>query len=83
MSNPSPIPKAVWDELAQIPLVRDGYGLDCRPGADPGAELASMAYGAAFDAACGPLYVVQDDALGGLPLAFVRVNGELSPLTAD
>ena len=80
------IPPNVWTEIASIHSVQRAYGLDTS--VDPGAQLASVSYGAAFEAASpgytGDLYVVQDDVLGGLAMTFYRrADGQLSRLFMD
>jgi hypothetical protein len=66
---PHHIDDRTWAEIAAIPLVAQGYGIDSLPESERGAAVASAAYGAAFP---GGVYLVQDDAFGAGALTFVR-----------
>lgn len=66
---PHHIDDRTWAEIAAIPLVAQGYGIESLPEGERGAAVAASAYGAAFP---GGVYLVQDDAFGAGALTFVR-----------
>lgn len=80
MNNaPQPIPPDVWNEIARIPDVSEGYGIDDIPEHERGSVLADSAYGAVFEdfatggpGYIGPLYIVQGDGFGAGPQVFTR-----------
>jgi len=65
-NNPHPITAAEWQEIIDVPAVREAWGLE--DDADP-AEFASNVYGAKFNfTSAGPgyvgdLYILQGDAI--------------------
>jgi len=65
-NNPHSITAAEWQEIIDVPAVREAWGLEDEP--DP-AEFASNVYGAKFNFTSGgpgyvgDLYILQGDAI--------------------
>jgi hypothetical protein len=85
--TPYPIRPEEWDELAQVDLVREAWGLapDAR-----GDQLEVVACGARFDfrsggpGYSGDLFILHDDAFGGPPAVFRRdLAGRLQLTCSD
>lgn len=84
-NHPQPIPAATWLEIARIPDVYEGYGMDDMTDAERVEHLSMNAYGAMFEhfvtggpGYAGPLYLVQGDGFGAGPQVFTRSrDGEL------
>jgi hypothetical protein len=78
MNKPQEISLAEWEELMQLPVVREAWGLN----AETPEEFADMVYGVKFDFAiggpgyAGDLYILHGEALGE-PLTFVRSDGKV------
>lgn len=78
-NEPVPIAPAVWNEIARIREVSEGYGLHDLPETERGQALQTCAYGAAFEqfvtggpGYVGPLYIVQGDGFAAGPQVFTR-----------
>ena len=79
MNKPQEISIAEWEEIVQVPEIRESWGLE-----DETAEqFAEFVYGAKFDFVSGgpgyfgDLYVLHGDALSGGPMALIRKDGRL------
>jgi hypothetical protein len=80
MNKPLEISQPEWQEIIQLPVVRESWGLTN----ESPEEFASMVYGVKFDFVSGSpgyvgdLYILQGDALtGDAPFVFGRFNGKL------
>jgi hypothetical protein len=69
MNQPIDISLSEWEEIMQLPIVREGWGLtDETP-----AEFSSNVYAVKFNFTsgspgyCGDLFIIQGDALTGYP----------------
>jgi hypothetical protein len=81
MNTPRELSVAEWQELMQLPEVRDAWGIE--DGETP-EDFAEMVYGVKFDFASamapgyvGDLYILHGDALGE-PMVFIRKDGHLA-----
>lgn len=78
MNKPQEISLAEWEEIMQVPVIRDSWGLEN----ETPEEFAGMAYGVKFDFVSGSpgyvgdLYILHGDALGE-PMTLIRVDGKL------
>ena len=81
--EPMHLSDSEWREIVAIPEVREGWGIADDVSVD---DFKSQVYGVKFDYITGgpgyfgDLYIIQDDSLQP-PLAFIRQNGALKPLT--
>jgi hypothetical protein len=82
-NKPFEISAAGWQEIMQVPVVRDGWGL----AEDETAEqVAQMIYGVKFHYAthgpeyAGDLFILQGGALDGPPVMLIRNAGTLQPI---
>lgn len=73
--NPMPLTRQEWDEVAEVPEVRMGWGL--APD-ERGPALASVGYGTRFDfisggpGYVGDFFVIAGDALSAPPMVLIR-----------
>lgn len=80
MNKPQDISIAEWQEITQVPEVRESWGLEN----ETAEQFAGVVYGAKFDFVSGgpgyfgDLYVLQDDALSE-PFVLIRKDGRLIP----
>ena len=81
MNKPIELTLAEWKEISQLPVVREGWGLED----ETPEEFAALAYAVKFHfhSGCpgyvGDLYILQGDALTGYPpLVFTREGGRLA-----
>jgi hypothetical protein len=81
MTKPQEISMAEWQEIMQLPEIRDAWGIEDDETAE---QFASVVYGAKFDFVSGgpgyfgDLYILQGDALtGDAPMVLIRKNGAL------
>jgi hypothetical protein len=78
MNKPQEISMKEWEEIMQLPVVRESWGLDD----ETPEQFADMVYGVKFDFVSGSpgyvgaLYVLHGDALGE-PLTLIRREGKL------
>ena len=78
MNKPHDISMREWEEIMQVPTIRESWGLED----ETPAQFADMVYGVKFDFASGgpgyvgDLYVLHGDALGE-PMTLIRRNGKL------
>jgi hypothetical protein len=79
MNKPKDISIAEWEEIIQLPEIRESWGLQ-----DETAEqFAEIVFGAKFDFVsggpgyAGDLYVIHGDALSSEPMTLIRKNGRL------
>ena len=79
MNKPQEVSLAEWNEIIQVPKIRESWGLED----ETPEEFANHAYGVKFDFVSGgpgyfgDLYVLYGDALSGEPVVLVRENGRL------
>jgi hypothetical protein len=82
MNKPQDISLAEWEEVIQLPVIRESWGLDEKE--TPG-QFADMVYGVKFDFVSGApgyvgdLYILLGDALGE-PMVLIRKDGRLVAL---
>jgi hypothetical protein len=79
MNKPKEISIAEWEEIMQLPIVKESWGLE--DGESP-EEFADMVYGVKFHYSGGPgyngdLYMLHGDAMGE-PLTLIREDGKLT-----
>jgi hypothetical protein len=81
--EPMQLSDTEWSEVMAIPEVREGWGLADDVSVD---DFRSTVYGVKFDYITGgpgyfgDLYLIQGDSLE-VPVAFIRRNGALEPLS--
>lgn len=81
-NKPLEISEAEWQEIIQLPVVREAWGLTDHTA----AEFAAMTYGVKFDFASGgpgylgDLFILHGDALSSAPVTLVRFEGKLQPI---
>ncbi len=82
-NDPITISTQEWDEIINVPEVRDSWGLD----KDTAEEFRSMVYGVKFNFASGSpgyigeLFILQGDVLtGDMPMILGRYSGVLQPI---
>jgi hypothetical protein len=80
MNKPQEISKTEWEEIIQIPVIRESWGLED----ETPEQFADMVYGAKFNFVSGSpgyvgdLYILQGDYLTGeSPIVLIRENGKL------
>jgi hypothetical protein len=79
-TKPLEITSAEWQEIMQVPEVRDGWGLNDDETAE---QVAQMIYGVKFNYAtdgpgyAGDLFILQGGAIDGPPLMLIRNKGVL------
>ena len=80
MNKPQEISIAEWDEIMQLPVIRESWGLD---GSESPEQFADIVYGVKFHFAVGgpgyrgDLYILHGDALGE-PIVLIRENHKLA-----
>ena len=80
-NKPLEISEAEWQEIIQLRMVRERWGLN----GETAAEFAATVYGVKFDflsgspGYVGDLFVLHGDSLSGNPVILVRVEGKLQP----
>jgi hypothetical protein len=84
-NTPHPLTRADWDELAKLPEVIEGWGLQGVGTLERGITLRAHGCAAAFDFVSGgpgyvgDLYILYGDALSGQPLVVYRKeDGQLA-----
>ena len=78
MNKPLEISIAEWEEIMQVPAIRESWGIR---NDDTAAQFAEMVYGVKFRYNGGPgyngdLYILHGDAMGE-PITLIRRDGEL------
>jgi len=79
MNKPLEISMAEWEEILEVPTVRESWGLEDD---ETPEQFADMVYGVKFDFSSGgpgyvgDLYVLHGDAIGE-PLTLIRKDGHL------
>lgn len=80
MNKPLEMSMAEWDEVMQLPEVREAWGIEA--GETP-EQFSNTAYGVKFKFSpsiapgySGDLYILHGDALGE-PMTFIREDGKL------
>jgi hypothetical protein len=79
MNKPQEISIAEWEEIIQVPEIRESWGLEN----ETAEQFAGIAFGAKFDFVsggpgyAGDLYVIHGDALSSEPMTLIRKNGRL------
>jgi len=82
-TKPFEITPAEWQEIMQVPEVRDGWGIDDDDSAE---DFSNMVYGVKFHYASdgpdysGDLFILQGGALDGPPVMLIRNTGMLRPV---
>lgn len=80
MNKPQEISLAEWEEIMQLPVIRESWGISEGETAE---RFADMVYGVKFDFASGgpgyvgDLYILHGDALGE-PMTLIRKDGKLA-----
>ena len=83
MNKPFEISAAEWQEIIQVPQVRDSWGLG---GDETAEEFSKMIYGVKFEFVSGgpgyvgDLYILHGDSFGGPPVVLMRNEGALRPV---
>ena len=78
-TQPQTISLAEWEEIIQVPKVREGWGLTNE---DTAEDFAQRVYAVKFDFVSGSpgyvgdLYIIHSDVLGGM-MTLIRRNGAL------
>jgi hypothetical protein len=79
MNKPQEISIAEWEEIMNLPVVRESWGLESD---ETPEQFADMVYGVKFDFASGApgyvgdLYILHGEALGE-PMVLIRRDGSL------
>jgi hypothetical protein len=78
MNKPKEISMKEWEEIMQVPEVKESWGLE---GDETPEQFADMVYGVKFHYSGGPgyngdLYMLHGDAMGE-PFTLIRENGKL------
>lgn len=88
MNKPHELTSREWEEVAAVPEVHEGFGLEQMT--EPGRWLSENAYGVRFDYVngapgyCGPLYLLKGDgAPETAPLALIRRETGLEAIEID
>jgi hypothetical protein len=82
MNKPQEISFAEWNEIMQLPAIKESWGLD---GSESPEQFADMVYGVKFHFAVGgpgyrgDLYILHGDALGEA-MVLIREDGGLTLL---
>jgi len=79
MNKPQELSKKEWQEIIQLPVIRESWGLEN----ETPEEFADIVYAVKFDFASGrapgyvgDLYILHGDALGE-PITLIRKDGKL------
>jgi len=78
--NPMALTPKDWDEVAAVPEVRRGWGMEPH---ENGSDLSRFSYGAKFDFVSGgpgyvgDLFVLTGDAVSAPPIMLIRQEGSL------
>jgi len=78
MNKPQEISIAEWEEIMQVPEIRESWGIQ---GSETPEQFADMVYGVKFHYNGGPgyngdLYILHGDAMGE-PMTLIRRDGKL------